>query len=438
MKKNINLDKITYYLISAWIALPLLVLFYQLIQILNGNYPTKEQILFWGYEEGKVLYRYTATTYIALFRIIGIVAIIYSLYLIYKKRDYFFKSNSKWIYILLALLVWSFICALKSDDLYLSFIGDYSLCDGYTSYLIYASMFILAYSIENEDLRIKLIYNFIYVISFLAVLVLIQNPHKIDFLDYLMPTYKSAIFNHYNHFAYLLCMAIVASFGLFLYDNNKITCLITYLICYITLLINNTFGSWLAVIFTMPIMFIIYTKLNQKIVKYIWNFVLFLGVLLILSFILSKPLRTKIFNLSGDVTSITSANEEQILALGTGRMRLWKDTLQKIKERPIFGFGPLGLFGENAITLEDSPHNEFLQICAFLGIPGLIMYVSTLISLFKNRLSIITKLPKSVLICMVVVMTYLVSSLFGNPVYNTYPYFWMFMGLASLNIKNNF
>ena len=116
---------------------------------------------------------------------------------------------------------------------------------------------------------------------------------------------------------------------------------------------------------------------------------------------------------------------------GTGRYRLWTDTVKRIGQRPVFGFGPEGFYGENAIHNNDSPHNEYLQMAGFLGIPGLVLYLAALFTLAIHHWKHIRELDPLVVAVSGVTVVYLFSACFGNPVFNTAPYFWMFLGLTT-------
>jgi hypothetical protein len=112
-------------------------------------------------------------------------------------------------------------------------------------------------------------------------------------------------------------------------------------------------------------------------------------------------------------------------------MTLWRDTIQRITERPIFGFGPEGLVGDHEITNGGSPHNEFLQIAAFLGIPGLLLYLSAIFSLAYKQIRQAKALSPMVVVAIGATGAYLFSSCFGNPVFNSVPYFWLFFGMST-------
>ena len=107
-------------------------------------------------------------------------------------------------------------------------------------------------------------------------------------------------------------------------------------------------------------------------------------------------------------------------------------TVEWIRWRPIFGFGPEGLVRRHALSGNRLPHNAYLQITAFTGFPGLFFYLSALITLAVHHWRKIKALDTMVLIASGTAFAYLVSQTFGVPVFNTEPYFWLFLGLVTL------
>jgi len=79
----------------------------------------------------------------------------------------------------------------------------------------------------------------------------------------------------------------------------------------------------------------------------------------------------------------------------------------------------------------DRPDNEFIQYAVFLGIPGLAFYLLALISMFIKQWLQMKKLDVTTIVSAGCVVAYLVSSMFGNSMFYTTPYLFMFLALAS-------
>ena len=121
-----------------------------------------------------------------------------------------------------------------------------------------------------------------------------------------------------------------------------------------------------------------------------------------------------------------------------------KNALENIKLSPFWGYG---LENVGKIVIDETsplnhPHNVFLQIALFTGIPGLLIYFSTyvvgVIRLLQNR----KQLSKHVEAVAFVVVGYLISLFFGVPKFYTSPYFIVVLGvcmtecLADINKKD--
>ena len=77
---------------------------------------------------------------------------------------------------------------------------------------------------------------------------------------------------------------------------------------------------------------------------------------------------------------------------------------------------------------KDRPHNLILYLACVSGIPGMLLYMTAvgiivikgIIKLFKNS--------ENGKIFLLVVIAYLISSMFGNSMFYTSPFFFIFLG----------
>jgi len=448
MQKILNkTEDIAFGILTAWCFLPAIMSIYTVVLFFLNKLPTLEKLESEGLEIGNINYGISLKSYNVMFYAFGIITIIFvALVILLSFKQIFNKQNIKkkpWYYFLSLLFLWAIVCTLKSDDIYIAIVGNYYVCDNLCSYFVYASVFVCATLIKDNNKRIRLLKTFAYVILYIALIMIVQEWLRLDWLDYLFPSFKAVVFNQFNHLGYMLCMTLYCFLTLFLYEDKKIY-LIPFTIIVYALIMNDTFGSYLASLVVLPIAYIIYMISNHKIdiIKLIPVF-LFVGISLLSILNLLPNANTLGNNLGqfGNDLGKISTQAQDIGSVGTDRMQLWIDTIERIKERPLFGFGPNGFIGANSITNGDIPHNEYLQITAFLGIPGIILFLGSLITLCVNKLRKVKKLSLSVLCTGTVMIVYLASACFGNPIFNTYPYFWMFFGLTSddvlLDLNNN-
>ncbi len=344
-----------------------------------------------------------------------------------------------WFYLLAALLVWAVASTLLSDNPWLQFAGTQYRCDGLYSYFIYGSVLVCALRLHGERLRMCVLRLFVGVADALCIVMICQALHVPVIWQCFEAPY-AVVFNNLNHFGYILCMASLCAMGLYLHDGTGkwgLAHIASFGLLVFTLLANDTFGCYLAVLVGMGAVGLFYVKSGHA-----WGtrLAMPLAVFAALSLVnlcgLMAPLNphglgASIFQLGTDVSAINDGSPEAGRA-GSGRFKLWVAALQMIPERPIFGYGPEGLIGAYQARMNlDRPHNEIIQYAVFLGIPGLLLYLSALLSLAVQQWKRLKSLGSITLVAMGIVVGYVVSSLFGNTMFNTSPYFWMMLGFAA-------
>ena len=137
-----------------------------------------------------------------------------------------------------------------------------------------------------------------------------------------------------------------------------------------------------------------------------------------------------------DVANIIEGNEDAPSA-GTGRWSLWTHAVGFALEKPLFGYGPdtLGTPFGDAGESTNRPHNEFLQFAASQGLPALMFYLGALITLAVSAFRKRHGLTTLTLTLGFVVVGYLASSMFGNTMYYTTPFYVMFLSFTVKGVK---
>ena len=136
--------------------------------------------------------------------------------------------------------------------------------------------------------------------------------------------------------------------------------------------------------------------------------------------------------LSSDIGNIASGSDKAQSA-GSGRWLLWQNGVRFAWERPLFGYGPDNLGARYAVStasFSDRPHNELIQIAASLGIPAMLFYLSGLIAHLKSFLTLHQRLDRLSIGIFAMIGAYLISSLFGNSMFYTTPFFFLFLGIS--------
>ena len=401
--------------------------------------------------------------------------------------------------------------------------GCYNLKDGYWAFLFYGSVMIGAMLIGKDRVKEKkiLISGFVIVISLLSVVTLwvtnyynstysaaltaynaeyekaYEQYYNKDSGDYdfsftlndfktkaqaqaksetQKTTYplfnriyiypQRGVFRNSNHFAYVLCLAILAAAGLAMVEKNylyKSLYLIAFAIMTAMLLVNNTFGGYLGVLVALVCLTIYailktFIKNDNSEGQNKWESLTVVAIIVAIFTVVSFGIKdsngkpTAVNNINRFVKDIGAfggymINEENptdadvkeldtsITKAGSGRGETWIKVWELVEQRPMFGYGLecllfqfSGQFGVN----EGRTHNLLLQLLATVGIPGTLMYFSALAIIFVRLLKNWKTWDDIERICVFVGISYMVTALTGNSTYYTSPYFMMFLGFVAL------
>ena len=79
---------------------------------------------------------------------------------------------------------------------------------------------------------------------------------------------------------------------------------------------------------------------------------------------------------------------------------------------------------------DSRPHNEYLQYALFYGIPAALLYITGCFSVFLQDLRLEDRLDAMTFACLGAAFSYLVSAFFGNTIYCTAPFLFLFLGMG--------
>lgn len=353
---------------------------------------------------------------------------------------------------LTAVLLLAILATIFSTDSRLSFFGDYYRKEGLLTIGAYVGIFMAASGLRNEKLKKRLVEIFVLVSLFLGIIVILQwrglpiqsVVYQFGINDSKAFVLWAAIFHNINHYGYYLSMAIMVTAGFFVFEERKILkacwCLVFSLLTWV-LIKNNTFGAYLGVCAGLLLLMVICINRKEGFRKMLILVAVFIGISFVANGIMGQ-VKSNFVVLVEDTKKIAQvtvvpaeakedANVSANLA-GNGRWILWKGAIEIIRKHPVLGVGPDNLAGYYEIKgiPWDRPHNELLQIGASLGVPAMIFYLSALglgfFQIFRN----LKKMSKTEIIAVGAVGGYLVSAMFGNTMYYTYPYFLIFLAIA--------
>ncbi len=385
------------------------------------------------------------TTYILLFGYLGcIITLIYffkSRYSFALKHKDYLKLNIIPI-LLFIMLIWSVFSTIFSTNPEISFHGSAYRQEGILMYVAYCGYFGCGYIVAKSNKSSVLFNLFTGVALILSILMIINSP-KINYTFNIEQIHS--VFYQKNHAGYYFCIATILSTIEILKSNLKIKkdiikMFFRLVICGILLygnILTNSTGSFLAIIFGGCALIFATALFNKTLLKHaVLIFITFFVVTIISAFTGKGPLLDALQVFIDFGTIIKDTRSEEALAAGTTRWRLWLHAIDFIKEKPLFGFGPDNLAEPYALVgLTDSrPHNEFLQHAAALGIPAGLLYLISVVTFtvtyFKKKIGNPLVIG---LVC--TVGAYICSSLFGNTMFYTTPFFFMIYGMATSVLK---
>ncbi len=354
-------------------------------------------------------------------------------------------KSEPWHFFLLLMLLWACISTGLSDDPRTSFFGTEYRFDGLEMYFFYAAVYVCAFIVVKSSYRRKLLCLFSMAANVVSVFVIIQDAGS-ELLNQCFLGIRAAMFFQFNHTGYYLNMAILCSMGLYLYENSRkwrALYLVSMILQVYAILVNSTFGSFIGTWCALVMILIFFVRSQGKFAWRMLTPVLVVVFLCIASYFGYVPtssgqdMKVNMETLFGDMLNIWEGSEKADAA-GHGRVMLWKQGLKMIPKRPVFGYGPEQLDEElSEIMWVDRPDNEFIQHAVFLGVPGLAYYLTALIWLFIHQWLKMKRLDATTLVAAGCVIAYLVSAMFGNTMFYTTPYFYMFLAFAAGRVKNS-
>ncbi|MCQ2559813.1 MAG: O-antigen ligase family protein [Clostridia bacterium] len=381
-----------------------------------------------------------------------------------------------WLICLLIAGVWAFISCLLAENVSVAFWGHDHRRDGFFLLLCYLGVMGTALILKNRQYKnILLRVLILAAVPVVAVMLAqyfgdayttISNGSSTSILK----NTKSSVFLNSNHLGYYQAITLAALSGMICWDffNTKISpkarliweigwlvLLIFFSWC---LIINNTFGAYLAVLIGLAFTALIFTvkASHLKLVKrlFFWvPLVLFLITTLVICFGFSSTQAAKNFNrnfnsLSLDLShadlSETLEESKPNKSAYTGnknayaRLLLWQFSWQMIEKEPVFGYGADSISSiltaaEFNNSDQDRPHNEYLQYATYYGLPFLALLLAGLILLFLQQLFNLKykKLSQETLIALGALLTYWASAFVGVAIFNTAIYAFILIGLAA-------
>ena len=357
-----------------------------------------------------------------------------------------FKEKKSVIFLGLSFIFLT-IAALKADDTNAAIFGVGIRFGGLISYVFYIFLAILGFKLNKKQRNI-FFRTLIYANTFISILSLINSNTIRQF----MPIEYAGTFANINHFSTVLVYIIIINIFTFYNDKNIFISTID-LICYgilsAMLVANNTFGSYLTVLFIL-IITIIYALKNKKQFKYMTMFIIFITLSLTLNINDKQIVKDNFNELAIDLDTIKTYHEQYVgdaekeyyymecclQYTGSYRGELWYYAIEMIKHKPILGYG-LENFTDDyrqypLESNEDLPHNLILFLWLSGGIFTLLFYlIANTLIIGKNWRNIY--LNNSMTVIWFIIIGHLIQSMFNNTLFYTTSLYAILFGMVYRN-----
>ena len=367
---------------------------------------------------------------------------IYSLYNIkkYYKKD---KINKYQKLILILISIFFIICIISTilaTSPVQSLLGTDYRREGLFTYIAYFLITVNCMFLNDKDK--KKYFNLLIIVG--CILSIISLFKLKGFISPYQYSYNG-IFYQFNHFSYFLILCLVSNTCLFINENNKnlkVVYYFSYLILLIQLILNNTFGSYIAIMATTILMSIYYLKVKK--IK-ISTLIILVTFILCSLFVTSNNESIVLKNFKDNTKEVISTDfndENQISKLGTTRGKLWIEAIKMIEKKPLIGYGIENLeieYHKIGMGYADKPHNIILALSGYIGIPGMLIFMTTMLLIIYLVFKQIPQLSNEDIIAYFSVICFLGSSIVANSMFYTTPYVFICIGvLLGIIFKNHF
>ena len=363
------------------------------------------------------------------------------------------RKKEPWLLFWICLMIWTILSCVASVNIRGAFFGATELSSGYISHIYMLCIMGCASLLPKKNER-NLI-SFYIAISDLLAVIMLAFQYDIPFIRRFTAASGLSVFTNSNHYGYYLAVASTCLAGMFFMSieerkaasNKNLKSVVIYLASFVihsyALMINDTMGAFVAIFISTIVLIILWCIRIRDVRWYHFLPIMILMIMVLLCLwgvITSKSGSTigiSLIYMFYDITKIAGRKPGYQQA-GTDRIRLWLESIEAIKKNPILGYGPDVMYDRYWTPyISLTPHNEYLECALYMGIPGAIMYLGGLISLFICRIKRLKQLPLSMIVAAGAVISYLISAFFGVRKYHTVAYLFMFIGLIFLKNEKN-
>ncbi len=316
------------------------------------------------------------------------------------------------------------------------FIGYAEHRESLMTFLSYVMIFFLpAACIRSADIKQFLLY-FAMLNSFqLGLLTLLEGLGIRE--DYAFRMAESApytgIFLNTNHYGYYLTATLLLSAGVAAWDKQcvwRVLGALSFVVQTVVLTLNNSLGSFLAVLIGLPFMAIMYRIVYRRHSHRMGLILCAYIALWLLVSIWNQDILNSIKEFGLDLSKLFHQDDDMMSA-GSGRIALWYYAMTFIMEKPLLGYGVEGigpLMGP--VVGLARPHNLYMEFAAFFGIPAALCLIVGMFFEFLNGLKRKAILDVYNMTVLGAIFGFAFTAFFGITIFYTTPYFFILLGLG--------
>ena len=343
------------------------------------------------------------------------------------------RRHKAWVFFLLTVF-WIILSSVVTKTMGMWFWGDMyrneplTLVVSYFLVFFYCASRIRSAAMKERIVLLSVIFSLILGLYSTLHMLFIAAGRDLD-----NGAVSIAVFANINHYGYYLAVHTMLCSGLFACGKKKafrIIALAGLIGNTAFLSMNNSLGAWLACLLAFFFQGIALYLTHKRVDR---RTLLALALFLLVTILLgtrTQLLLRSILGLPADIWSVLS-DPAHADSAGSNRWVIWRFTAARIAEKPLFGFGSEGINAAlKAETRNTRPHNELLQYAVFYGIPAAVLYAGGVMAVFLRGYRARARLAPPVLICLTAAFSYFVSSMFGNTMFYTAPFFFLFLGLG--------
>lgn len=346
--------------------------------------------------------------------------------------------------IIFAMLI--FISTMLSSDIHTSIFGTEKRYEGMLILFTYIIIYLCTkkfFEYKNKKILLIILYILYILVCTLGV---IQQYVKIPEIN-LLKKGVAGTFGNTNFMGNFLSIGIPIFSMMYIMKNKKLS-FITSMLIFFCIIACGARSSWVAFLtfVTILIAYLIQTK-NKEYIKR--TVIIFVGFALIFTYLFTAKnsfAKSKIKVAKKDIT--VAATQGIKSNMGSGRIQIWKITVDLIEKYPLLGVGTDNLkkgirdnLTDESIDFMlrtrqqiDKAHNEYLQYAVTLGIPALLIYIAFILCMLKDNIKDIETNDEK-LILYLIIISYLVQANFNISTIGVAPLFWFSLGL--LDSKEN-